>query len=155
METLLDWDLPSPSVTAIAVAAADIDAYAHVNNAVYVSWLDCAAWAHSTALGLPLSRCLQLDRGMAVVRSVICYLRPAVLGDTVLAATWLLPSTSKLRVGRRFQIRRQSDGLTLLRAEIDYACIELSSGRPTRWPSEFREGYRPLAEVISAPPPPL
>ena len=92
---------------------------------------------------------------MAVVRSVICYLRPAVLGDTVLAATWLLPSTSKLRVGRRFQIRRQPDGLTLLRAEIEYACIELSSGRPTRWPSEFREGYQPLAEIIAAPPPPL
>jgi acyl-CoA thioester hydrolase len=148
--TWLKWDLPSPHLASLAVEQADIDAYEHVNNAVYMSWFDRAAWNHSAALGLPIEKCLQLDRGMAVVRSVIAYLRPAVLGDTVQAATWLLPSDGKLRVRRRFQVRRDADGATLARAEIEYACIELSSGRPTRWPPEFRERYVALEEVLRA-----
>jgi acyl-CoA thioester hydrolase len=146
----VDWDLPAPYLASVAVAAADIDAYEHVNNAVYMTWFDRAAWQHSAALGLPIEKCLQLDRGMAVLRSVIAYLRPAVLGDTIRVATWLLPGDGKLRVRRRFQVRREADGATLARAEIEYACLELSSGRPTRWPPEFRERYVALDEVLRA-----
>jgi acyl-CoA thioester hydrolase len=142
-----DWDLPSPYVTTLTVAPGDIDAYDHVNNAVYVTWLDRAAWAHSAALGLPIERCLEMDRGMAVLRSVITYVRPAVLGDTVDVGTWLLPADYKLRARRRFQLRRGRDGVTLVRAEIEYVCIELSSGRPARAPPEFRERYVALPDV--------
>jgi acyl-CoA thioester hydrolase len=145
-----DWDLPAPYLTLLVVARADIDAYDHVNNAVYVTWFDRAAWEHSAALGLPIEKCLQLDRGMAVVRSVIAYLRPALLGDTIRVATWLLPADGKLRVRRRFQVRRESDGTTLARAEIEYACIVLSSGRPARWPPEFHERYVARGEVARA-----
>jgi acyl-CoA thioester hydrolase len=142
------WDLPRPHLASVAVAAADIDAYEHVNNSVYMTWFDRAAWEHSAALGLPIEKCLQLDRGMAVLRSVIAYLKPAVLGDTIRVATWLLPADGKLRVRRRFQVIREAEGATLARAEIEYACIELSSGRPSRWPPEFRERYVALAEVV-------
>jgi acyl-CoA thioester hydrolase len=144
------WDLPTPHVTTLAVEAGEIDAYDHVNNAVYVTWLDRAAWSHSAALGLPVERCLALDRGMAVLRSVIVYLRPALLGDTVHVGTWLLPADYKLRARRRFQLRRDSDGATLVRAEIEYVCIELSTGRPARAPGEFRERYVALAGTAGA-----
>jgi len=146
----MNWDLPTPYIARIDVGPADIDAYDHVNNAVYVTWFDRAAWEHSSALGLPLEACLALDRGMAVLRSVISYLRPALLGDHVSVATWLLPGDGRLRVARRFQVCRKSDGATLARAQIEYVCIELSSGRPTRWPPEFRERYVPLAGVVSS-----
>ncbi len=150
LDTSAGWDLPEPHVASLAVAPADIDAYDHVNNSVYMTWFDRVAWEHSAALGLPVERCLELDRGMAVLRSVIAYLRPAVLGDTVHAATWLLPAGGKLRVLRRFQIRRDADGATLSRAEIEYACLELSSGRPARWPPEFRGRYVALDAVVKA-----
>jgi acyl-CoA thioester hydrolase len=145
-----DWDLPAPFLALITVAPADIDAYEHVNNAVYMTWFDRAAWEHSAALGLPIQKCLGLDRGMADLRSVISYLRPAVLGDTIRVATWLLPADGKLRVRRRFQVRREAGETTLARGEIEYACIELSSGRPVRWPTEFRERYVSLDEVVRA-----
>jgi acyl-CoA thioester hydrolase len=144
------WDLPSPHLAGVTVAATDIDAYGHVNNAVYMTWFDRAAWAHSAVLGLPVEKCLQLDRGMAVLRSVIVYLLPAMLGDRINVATWLLPADGKLRVRRRFQVRRENADSTFARAEIEYACIELSSGRPARWPPEFRERYTSPAEVVSA-----
>lgn len=146
----VDWDLPAPYLALVAVAPEDIDAYDHVNNAVYMTWFDRAAWEHSATLGLPIEKCLQLDRGMAVLRSLIVYLRPAVLGDAIGVATWILPAVGKLRVRRRFQVRREADGATLARAEIEYACLELSSGRPARWPTEFCERYVSLDEVVLA-----
>ncbi len=144
------WDLPAPFVAQLEVAPVDIDAYQHVNNAVYMTWFDRAAWEHSAALGLPIGQCVAIDRGMAVLRSVIAYQRPALLGDRIVVATWLLPGDGKLRVRRRFQVRRDTEGLTLARAEIEYACIELSSGRPVRWPAEFRERYVANSEVTTA-----
>ncbi len=146
----MNWDLPAPYLAGLKVALGDIDAYDHVNNAVYMTWFDRAAWAHSAALGLPIERCLQLDRGMAVLRSVIAYLRPAVIGDAIQVATWLLPADGRLRVRRRFQVRNEAAGATLARAEIEYACIELSSGRAVRWPPEFRHRYIALDEVVRA-----
>lgn len=142
------WDLPEPHVIALSVGPADIDAYRHVNNAVYMTWFDETAWSHSAALGLPLERCLALDRGMAVLRSVISYLKPALESDTVRIATWLLPRQG-LRIARRFQVVRAADEATLARAEIEYACIELSTGRPARWPAAFLECYRPSDAALA------
>jgi len=80
------FDLPHPHVHSRAVRADEIDEYRHVNNTYYVRWLDEAAWSHSAELGLPVETCVVLDRGMAVVRTVIVYQRPALLGDEVVVA---------------------------------------------------------------------
>ena len=119
----------------------DIDAYQHVNNAVYLTWLDRAAWSHSGALGVPLAHAVALRRGMAAQRIEIEYLRAAVRGDAVQAATWIVSADGRLRVERRFQVRRKGDGETLARARIDYVCINLDSGRAARMPESFARAY--------------
>jgi acyl-CoA thioester hydrolase len=144
------WDLPAPHTITVSVTAADIDAYDHVNNSVYMNWFDRVAWDHSGAVGLPIERCLSLNRGMVVLRSVIAYLRPSLRGDVVRIATWLIPNAGRVRVARRFQVFREADRVTLARAEIEYACVELSSGRPSRWPAEFTERYKFKDEVAAA-----
>ncbi len=137
------WDFPAAHRVEIAVAPQDIDAYGHVNNSVYLGWLDRAAWSHSAALGVPLERCLSTRRGMAAQRIEIDYLRAAMAADTVQVATWIEHSDQRLRVGRRFQLRRLSDGQTLARAKVDYVCINLDSGRATRMPPQFAQCYVP------------
>ncbi len=134
------FDHPAPHVIKLAVGAADIDAYAHVNNAIYLTWLDRAAWSHSAALGVPLEQCLAVRRGMAARRIEIDYLRAAVCGDRLLTATWIV-SADRLRAERCFQIKRPADGATLARARIDYVCINLDSGRATRMPDSFARAY--------------
>ena len=133
------WDLPAPFCVQLEVRAADTDAYGHVNNAVYLSWLDRAAWAHSAALGMPLERCLALRRGMAAQRIEIDYLRAARAGECVVIGTWIVAGDDRLRVRRRFQVCRA--GETLARAQVDYVCINLDSGRAARMPEEFRRAY--------------
>jgi acyl-CoA thioester hydrolase len=140
------FDHPAAHVIELQVQPADIDAYEHVNNAVYLAWLDRAAWSHSAALGVPLEQCLALRRGMAAQRIEIDYLRAAVRGDRIHAATWIVGGDGRLRAERRFQIRRASDGATLARARIDYVCINLDSGRAARMPEMFARAY-----VVTAP----
>lgn len=136
------WDFGAPHIVTLEVLAADIDAYDHVNNSVYLAWLDRAAWSHSEALGLSLHQCVtSLRRGMAAHRTEIDYLRAAVLADRVLVGTWIVNTDSKLRVERRFQVRRAADGETLARARIDYVCINLDSGKAARMPASFQLRY--------------
>jgi acyl-CoA thioester hydrolase len=136
-----DFDHPAPHVIELTVRAEDIDAYEHVNNAVYLTWLDRAAWSHSAALGVPLERCLALRRGMAAQRIEIVYLRAAVKGDVVQTATWIVSTDARLRAVRRFQVRRVTDRATLARARIDYVCISLDTGRAARMPQLFARAY--------------
>jgi len=136
-----DFDHPAPHVIELTVRPQDIDEYQHVNNAVYLTWLDRAAWSHSATLGVPLAQCLALRRGMAAQRIEIEYLRAALGGDRVLIATWIVSADGRLRAERRFQIRRASDGATLARARIDYVCINLDTGRAVRMPESFASAY--------------
>ncbi|MFL6602114.1 MAG: acyl-CoA thioesterase [Steroidobacteraceae bacterium] len=136
-----DWDFPNPHVVTLEVVASDIDAYDHVNNAVYLSWFDRVAWSHSAALGISLEECVRIRRGMAAHRTEIDYQRAAVQGDRVAVATWIVGTDAKLRVERRFQVRRAPDGETLARARTDYVCINLDSGRAARMPEPFSRAY--------------
>ncbi len=135
------WDLPHPHIAGVTVQDADIDAYGHVNNSVYLTWLDRAAWSHSAALGVPLTRCTQMRRGMAAQRIEIDYLRAALAAEELQAATWIVASDGRLRVTRRFQILRTRDHATLARAQVQYVCINLDSGRAVRMPHEFAAAY--------------
>jgi acyl-CoA thioester hydrolase len=132
------------------VAAEEIDEYAHVNNTVYLRWLDGIAWAHSLKLGLPLERCLALRRGMAVRHTRVDYLEAALLAHTLLLGTWIVACDGRLRCTRRFEILRVADGKRVLDAEIDYFCLNLDTGKPCRFPREFVECYAVNSDVAEA-----
>jgi len=145
----MSWDLPQPFIHERVAVHGEIDGYGHVNNAVYVVWLDDCAWAHSISRDISPELCRSLNRGMAVWRTQIHYLRAALEGDRIQVATWPVRNDGKLRIERRFQIRRASDGETLLRALLHYVCIDLHSGRARRMPDEFTR-YSVLPEVAAA-----
>lgn len=142
--------LPAPFTDPHRVGPAEIDAYDHVNNTIYLQWLDRVAWAHSAALGLSLDECLALRRGMAVRHTRVDYWDAARLGDDVVIATWIVASDERLRCTRRFEILRSGDGRRLLDAEIDFFCMNLDTGKPCRFPAAFTERYKPLPAVLDA-----
>ena len=139
----MGWDLAAPFVIDLHVGAEDIDGLGHANNAVYVAWLERCAWRHSQRLGLDLAEYRRLDRAMAVVRHEIDYLAAGYLDDALEMGTWIVDWDRRLRMTRQFQLVRPRDGVTLLRARTTFACIELSTGKPKRIPSEFLDGYGP------------
>lgn len=138
---MTNWDYPGPFTLNRRVCADDIDGLEHTNNTVYVKWCEQVAWAHSVSLGLDLDVYRQMDRAMAITYSDYHYLQASREGDEIIAATWIVNWDKRLTMQRRFQIIRVSDGVTLLRGGMRFACIEISSGRPRRLPREFIDGY--------------
>ena len=132
------------------VAREEIDEYEHVNNTVYLQWLDRIAWAHSAQLGISIEHCLSIRCGMAVRHTRVDYLEAARLDDLLMLGTWIVASDGRLRCSRRFEILRVADGKRVLEAEIDFFCLNLDTGKPCRFPREFTVSYAPLAAVLAA-----
>lgn len=137
----LAWDHPSPHTLHAVVQPEDIDGLNHTNNTVYVKWCEQVAWSHSVSLGLDLAVYRDLDRAMAITRSEFDYLQASREGDDIVAATWIVSWDGKLSMRRHFQVVRPTDGVTLLRAAMQFVCIELSTGKPRRLPPEFVACY--------------
>ena len=145
----MEWDYPHPFTLPVTPCAEDIDGLNHTNNAVYVQWCEKTGWAHSEALGLSLQDYQRLDRAMAIRRGEYDYLLPTQLGEALTLATWLTASDGKLTMERRFQLIRDHDQATVLRGRWELVCIELSSGRARRMPSEFCQVYLPVMATRS------
>ena len=129
-------------VVELRVDDSAIDAYQHVNNSVYLQWCDHAAWSHSLALGVSVEHCVALRRGMVVHRAELDFVRGALRGDNLTAGTAIVATDGKLRVTRRFEIRRGAE--LLASARIEYVCMNLDSGRAARMPPAFVDAYARL-----------
>jgi acyl-CoA thioester hydrolase len=134
------WDAPSPHVLPVSVVDAHIDLMRHVNNVHYLQWLEDVAWDHSIALGMAPQDYARLGHGMVVRRHELDYLVPALLGDRVLLATWIV-GIDKLSLHRRYQFVRERDGATLFRGATHFVCVDIDSGRVRRMPAEFTAVY--------------
>ena len=134
------WDAPAPHVIAIDVTSAHIDLMQHVNNVHYLQWLENVAWDHSVALGMRPEDYTRLGHGMVVRRHELDYIAPALLGDRVLLATWIV-GLDRLSLHRRYQFVREADGATLFRGATHFVCVEIASGKVRRMPPEFAAVY--------------
>ncbi len=123
------------------VTSDDLDGFHHVNNAVYLKWLDATVWEHTRSVGLTEQACIDLNRGMAAVRHEINYLSSAFLDDEVVVFNWILSNDERLRISRLFQVVRLGDQKTILRAQSDYVSTNLKTGRPVRMPEIFKTNY--------------
>ena len=146
----LNWDYPEPHIIEHTASSDEADGYGHINNSVYLQWLDQCVWDHCDAVNMTADFCRKLNRGFAAIRHDIDYVNSAYPGDRVAIANWVTLNDGRLRAERRFQIIRVDDGKTLLRARSYYVCTDLKTGRPTRTPDELKKGFRVLPGVALA-----
>lgn len=118
----------------LAVRADDLDAQAHVNNVVYVRWVQDVATAHWEALTTPAIRA---EVGWVLLRHEIDYRRAAVLGDEVVVRTEV-GHLEGLTFERHTEIRRRRDGELLARSRTLWCPVDPRSGRPRRVNAELR-----------------
>ncbi len=123
-----------PHEIARTAAAADLDAQAHVNNVVYVRWVEDAAIAHWEALTTPEIRATV---GWVLLRHEIDYRRPAVLGDDVIVRT-AVGHLEGLTFERHTEIRRARDGVVLVQSRTLWCPVDPRSGRPRRVDAALR-----------------
>ena len=132
----------------ITVGVDSIDAHRHVNNQEYLRWMQELAIEHSTALGWPLERYLASGASWYVKSHFIEYLRPAELGDTLLACTWV-SAMDERSSPRHTLFLRESDRQIVARAETLWIYVSLKTGRPLRIADDVRAAF-PLVESEEA-----
>lgn len=128
-------DATTPYDHPVTVDAGDIDELGHVNNTVYLRWVQDAATAHWSVLASEEEKASLL---WIVLRHEIDYKRPAVEGDEITARTWV-GEASGLRFIRHTEIRR--DGTVLARARTTWCPIDRETQRPRRVPASIRERF--------------
>jgi len=128
----------------IAIKTTDIDEQSHVNNVVYVGWVQDAALAHWIARATKE----QQERLMwLVLRHEIDYKQSAQLGDEILARTWIGMAT-RARFERLTSLHRAADGALLAKARTMWCPIDAQTRRPTGITAELQEMFPTGSAVI-------
>jgi acyl-CoA thioester hydrolase len=109
-----------------------IDELGHVNNAVWVQWMERVAVAHWEALADPAHKDAYY---WVVVRHEIDYLRAAHEGDAITVRTWVGEAPKGARFDRFVEFTG-ADGKPRVRARTQWAIIDKAAGRPIRVPPE-------------------
>jgi acyl-CoA thioester hydrolase len=121
----------------VPVLPGDIDEQNHVNNTVYLRWVQDAATAHWRAIASPAA---QATIGWVVVRHEIDYKTPATLDDEIVLRTWVGEAT-RLTFERFTEIRRKNDRQLFSQARTLWCPIDVKTGRPTRVSAEVRARF--------------
>ena len=121
----------------IPVLPGDIDEQNHVNNTVYLRWVQDIATAHWRAVASPKA---QNSISWVVLRHEIDYKGPATLGDEVVLCTWIGEAT-RLTFERFTEIRRKSDARLLSQARTLWCPIDAQAGRPVRVSADVRAQF--------------
>jgi acyl-CoA thioester hydrolase len=105
-----------------------IDAMGHVNNAVWVQWIQDMATAHWDAVAAPEHR----ERFVwLVVRHEIDYRGNVAEGESVTGKTWIAGEPQGATSIRRVEFRNAA-GKVIVSAATTWAMLERSSGRLVR-----------------------
>ena len=116
------------------VGADDLDERMHVNNVVYLRWVQDAAASHWSQLA-PAGALAQI--AWVALRHEIDYLKPAVLDDVIVVKTWVGVAEG-LSFERFTEMRRRADGELLARARTLWCPVDARTGRPRRVNDEIR-----------------
>lgn len=125
---------PGPGAVDVPVHRrfSDLDPLGHVNNVVFVDYLQEGRVGFMRSIGLPVGTITQV-----VVSQDLTFVKPLVLHpDPVIVQTWVT------RLGNSsydfaYRILDESGDLAA-EGSTTMACIDPASGRPTRLPAELR-----------------
>ena len=110
----------------ISVKTSDIDQMGHVNNVVYLQWVQDTAASHWLSAAAPED----VDNyRWVVLRHEIDYLKPAFEGDKITGHTWV-EKMEGVKSLRRVEIRKGDR--VLARALTTWCLLDAQNGRPAR-----------------------
>jgi acyl-CoA thioester hydrolase len=118
------------------VTVRDIDQAQHVNNAVYVSYVeDCG---FQLLKHFKWSRQRMLDEGHAILirKHHIQYMQPALFDDEVEVASYVY-DVKRASAMRYYSITRVDDDALLAQVNSLGVWVDLKTGLPARFPDQF------------------
>ena len=121
---------------------AHIDELGHVNNAVWVDWIQQIATAHWSAVASPAHQAAYI---WVVTRHEIDYRGNVALGESVTAETFI-PGPPKGAQFDRRTLFRDSAGKVIVSAQTTWALLDRETGRLLRVREDIAAPFRPYAD---------
>ncbi len=116
-----------------------IDFNKHVNNTIYVKWMQDISRLHSTKVGDTLEFQKKQNIMWVIKSHNIEYFTPAYEEDKIYIKTWV-ENYKKSASIRKYEFSNQN-GDILVKAETIFVCLNLSNLRPTKIPEEIKSLY--------------
>jgi acyl-CoA thioester hydrolase len=120
----------------------DIDQAQHVNNAIYLSYIEDCGMQMAAAYGWPPAR--MAGEGVAIVarQHRIEYRQPAVMDDELELTTWI-SAVKKSTAVRHSTIARRGDDALLVQARTVHVWVDPRTGEPIPIPPAFLADFAP------------
>jgi acyl-CoA thioester hydrolase len=109
-----------------------IDGNGHVNNVVYVQWMQEIAVEHYASIGGIEAQgpgCTWVVREHRIE-----YLLPAFANEEIEIRTWV-ENMRRVRSLRKYEFIRRSDSKVLVRGETDWVFMDINTGSPKAIPT--------------------
>ena len=110
-----------------------IDENGHVNNVVYVQWMQDIAVEHYAVIGGITAQ--GPDSTWVVREHRIEYFLPAFLGEEIEIKTWV-ENIRRVRSLRKYEFIRKADEKVLVKGETDWVFVDVKTGSPRSIPEE-------------------
>ena len=122
----------TPFTLTFTASPADIDELGHVNNAIWVRWIQDMATTHWQAVAAPdhIERYIWM-----VTRHEIDYSGNITLGESVTGRTWISDPPRGAQFDRNVEFVNET-GKAIVRAKTRWAMLDKASGRLVRVPQE-------------------
>jgi acyl-CoA thioester hydrolase len=123
----------------------ELDSFGHVNNAVYVNYMQEAAIEASADAGFGPDWYARHGAHWVIRRLSIRYLLPAGYADELEVKTWI-SEVRRATSTREYEITRTRDGARVARARVQWVYLDSTTGRLARLPPEIGEAFAPAGE---------
>jgi acyl-CoA thioester hydrolase len=123
----------------LTVQPGHLDAMQHVNNVVYLQWVQDVAVAHWNARA---PEALRSKYNWVVLRHEIEYKSPALPADELVLKTWVYDYDG-VKSTRKVQVLRSRDNKLLAEAGTVWCLLSAATGRPVRIDEEIKQVFVP------------
>jgi acyl-CoA thioester hydrolase len=124
----------------VVIPDSALDENGHVNNVMYVQWMQDIARKHYDFIGgTPLT--LKLGATWVIREHKIEYFHPAYAGEEIVIQTWVA-NIRRVRSLRKYRFIRTSDGKVLVQGETDWVFVDAKTGQPLRISEEIVKVFR-------------
>lgn len=140
-----ELDRPSPSVQHIEffkVRHHECDAFGHLNNAVYLRYMQEAGIGASNALGVDEAAYRALNRHWLPRKTKIDYLRPVRHGEEIEVHTWV-DSARRVKSRRIYEFHRKGAQDIFAKAYTDWVFVDSEKLIPATIPQELMDLFLP------------
>lgn len=138
--------MPPPLSAQVRVRTYELDSFGHVNNSVYLNYLEEARSEFLGQMGVSFHDFAVHGVQLVIVESHVRYVRAARYGD-VIEITGVLRDVKAASFALEYTLTETGSRCLIASAWTRGAFVRADTGRPTRAPQVFQSAFRAFSEI--------